>query len=91
MLLQELPIRNIVDVMHIEKNVSENILKYLFRDRDIIEIHKDLEEVGVMQHLWLHQQGGGSYKKPQARYVFTPNEAKAFMILWLKCKHQQGM
>ncbi len=32
-----------------------------------------------MQHLWLHQQGGGSYKKPQTPYVFTPNEAKAFM------------
>jgi hypothetical protein len=32
-----------------------------------------------MQHLWLHQQGGGSYRKSQAPYVFTRNEAKAFV------------
>jgi hypothetical protein len=46
---------NILDVMHVKKNVSENISKYLFGDKDTIEVHKDLQEVGVMQHLWLHQ------------------------------------
>jgi hypothetical protein len=54
-------------------------LKYLFGDKDTIEVCKDLEEARVMQHLWLHQQGGGSYTKPQASYVFTWNEAKAFV------------
>jgi predicted RNA-binding protein YlqC (UPF0109 family) len=52
--------------MHIETNVLESILKYLFKDKDTIEVRKDLEEARVMQHLWLHQQGVGSYKKPQA-------------------------
>jgi hypothetical protein len=33
---------NILDVMHVEKIVSENILKYLFGDKDTIEIGKDL-------------------------------------------------
>jgi hypothetical protein len=33
----------------------------------------------VMQHLWLHQQGVGLYTKPQAPFVFTRNEAKAFV------------
>jgi hypothetical protein len=65
--------------MHVERNVSESILKYLFGDKDTIEVCKDLKEVVVMQHLWLHQQGGGSYKKPQAPYVFTRNDAKAFV------------
>jgi hypothetical protein len=32
-----------------------------------------------MQHLWLCQQGGESYTKPQALYVFTHNETKAFV------------
>jgi hypothetical protein len=41
-LLHELPIRNILDVMHVERNVSKNILKYLFGDKDTIEVHKDL-------------------------------------------------
>jgi len=50
--------------MHIEINVSESIFKYLFGDKDTIEVCKDLEEVGMMQHLWLHQQGVGSYTKP---------------------------
>ncbi len=77
--MQELPIWNTWDVMHIERNVSESILKYLFGDKDTIEVCKDLEEARVMQHLWLHQQGGGSYTKPQASYVFTWNEAKAFV------------
>jgi hypothetical protein len=49
--LQELPIWNILDVMHIERNVSKNILKYLFGDKDTIEICKDLEEARVIQHL----------------------------------------
>jgi hypothetical protein len=64
--------------MHIERNVSKIILKYLFGDRDSIEVRKDLEEAGVMQHLWFRQQGGGSYTKLQASYVFIWNEAKAF-------------
>jgi hypothetical protein len=72
--LQDLPIWNTLDVMHIERNVSKNI-----GDKDTIEVCKDLEEARVMQHLWLHQQGGGSYTKPQASYVFTWNEAKAFV------------
>jgi hypothetical protein len=65
--------------MHIEINVSQSILKYLFGDKDKIEVCKDLKEVVVMQQLWLHQQGGGSYKKPQAPFVFTQNEANAFV------------
>ncbi len=79
MLLQELPLQNTLDVMNVERNISKNILKYLFGDNDIIEVCKNLEKAGVMQHLWLHQQGGESYKKPQAPYVFTQNEAKAFV------------
>jgi hypothetical protein len=65
--------------MHVERNVLEGILKYLFEDKDTIEVHKDLDEARVMQHLWLHQQAGESYKKPQAPYVFTQNEVKVFV------------
>jgi len=40
--------------MHIEHNVSKSVLKYLFGEQDTMEMHKDMEEVGVKQHLWLH-------------------------------------
>jgi hypothetical protein len=76
------------------RKMFQNILKYLFGDKEIIEVHKNLEEARVMQHLWLHQQGGESYKKSQAPYVFTQNETYLplpsnipNLILWLKCKH----
>jgi hypothetical protein len=55
-----------LDVMHVERNVLENVLKYLFGKKDsILETRKDLEQVGVMRHLWLHQQDEGvNYIKP---------------------------
>jgi hypothetical protein len=40
--------------MHIEWNVLDNVLKYLFGEQNTIEVCKDMEEVGVKQHLWLH-------------------------------------
>ncbi len=76
--------------MHVERNILESILKYLFGDKDTIEVCKELEEARVMQHLWLHQQGGGSYKKPQAPYVFTQNEAKAFVDFVVKVQAPTG-
>jgi hypothetical protein len=40
--------------MHIEWNILDSVLKYLFGEQDIIEGLKDMEEVGLKQHLWLH-------------------------------------
>jgi len=62
--MQEHPIWNTLDVMHIECNILESILKYLFREWDTMEVHKDLEELGV--------------KWPLAPYVFTRNERQVF-------------
>jgi hypothetical protein len=36
-----------LDVMHVEHNVSESVLKYLF-GKDRLEVRKDLEQAGVM-------------------------------------------
>ena len=41
-LLQELPIRNTLDVMHIERNVSDNVIRHLFRDKDTLETRRDM-------------------------------------------------
>jgi hypothetical protein len=37
-----------LDVMHVEHNVSESVLKYLFGEKDRLEVRKDLEQAGVM-------------------------------------------
>ena len=36
--VQELPIRHVLDVMHIERNVCHSFLLYLFEDKDTIGI-----------------------------------------------------
>jgi hypothetical protein len=59
--------------------VSESVLKYLFGEKDRLEVRKDLEQAGVMWHLWLHQQDeGANYIKPPAPFVCTWNESNAF-------------
>jgi hypothetical protein len=60
--------------------VSESVLKYLFGEKDRLEVRKDLEQAGVMWHLWLHQQDeGANYIQPPVSFVFTWNERKAFV------------
>jgi hypothetical protein len=59
--------------MHIERNVSNNVSKYLFSKRNTTKVHKDVEEVGVKQHLWLHHDPmkGVNFLKPHAPCVCT--------------------
>lgn len=44
--------------MHVEHNVSKSVLKYLFGEKDTMDVQKDLLKARVMWHLWLHQQHG---------------------------------
>lgn len=68
-----------LDVMHVEHNMSKSVLKYLFGEKDTLKVCKDLEQAKVMWHLWLHQQDeSANYIKPLAPFVFTWNESKAF-------------
>ena len=66
--------------MHVEKNIAESVLKFLFGDKDTPESRKDLEEVGVRRELWLRPRANRMrIFKPQAPYVFTDAERKIFM------------
>jgi hypothetical protein len=38
-----------LDIMHVEQNISDNLLNYLFSEKDIVETWRDMEKVGV-QH-----------------------------------------
>ena len=75
-----MPIRHVLDVMHVEKNIAESVLKFLFGDKDTPESRKDLEEVGLRRELWLRPRANRQrFYKPQAPYVFTEAEKKIFM------------
>ena len=78
--LQELPVRHVVDVMHVEKNIAESVLKFLFGDKDSAESRRDLEEMGIRRELWLRPRANRqTFFKPQAPYVFTEAEKRVFL------------
>lgn len=80
--VQNLPVRHVLDVMHVEKNIADAVLKFVFGDRDTLECRRDMEECGVMRDLHLRAQpNGNTYLKPSAPYVLTPEERVLFINL----------
>lgn len=72
-------VRHTLDAMHIERNVSANILKHLSGEKDTLACRRDMEECGATPHLWLRRLPGCSnYLKPRAPYVFTNAEKDDF-------------
>ena len=51
--VQDLPVRHVLDVMHIEKNIGESVLKFLFGEKDTQESRRDLQQMGLRRDLWL--------------------------------------
>ena len=72
--------RHVLDVMHIEKNVSEAVLKFLFGEKDTLECRRDMQELGLQRELWLRPRANRQrFFKPPAPYVLTDAEKKIFM------------
>jgi hypothetical protein len=51
--LHKLLIRHTLDVMHIEKDVCESLIKFVFGPKDTIKVCREMEVCGVRPHLWL--------------------------------------
>lgn len=71
-------LRHNLDVMHIEKNVCENIVYTLLNDgksKDHLSARKDLQEMGFRHDLWPDENG--TY--PLAIYQMTNQEKKSFL------------
>ena len=78
--VQMLPMRHVLDVMHIVKNIAESNLKFLFGDKDTPESRRDLHHMGVRRELWLRPRGNGQmFVKPHTPYVLTNEERKMFI------------
>lgn len=66
--------------MHVEKNIAESVLRFLFADKDSPESRRDLEEMGMRPELWLRPaRNRETFNKPQAPYVLTEAEKRLFI------------
>ncbi|XP_055961814.1 uncharacterized protein LOC130015519 [Mercurialis annua] len=81
-----LKLRHNLDVMHIEKNICENILGTLMnidgKSKDNIKARMDLEAMGIRKELHL-QQKGNKFFMPLACYTLPKPERRKFCE-WLQ-------
>ena len=72
-----------LDVMHIEKNICENLIRTLLKihgkTKDTIKARVDLEEMGVRSNLHMVEtEDGEKCKMPEAPYVLPKKKQKLF-------------
>ena len=82
--MQDLPVRNTIDVMHIEKNIAENLIKTLFGEKDTPNVRLDMQSKNIRPHLWLRRVDDDVNKAlmPDAKYVLSkPDRDKFLKIL----------
>ena len=79
--MQHLKIRHVLDVMHCEKNLYENILRTLLGETDYCRGREDMQEMDIREELWLRPSlnNPGHYMKPHPTYVLTPSEWQQVM------------
>lgn len=54
--IQDMRVQLVLDVMHIEKNIAEFVLKFLFGEKDTIDSQRDLHEITQKWELWLRHR-----------------------------------
>jgi hypothetical protein len=84
---QSLLIRHNLDVMHIEKNVFENVFNTVMdvkgKSKDNVKARMDLADICKRRELELHYSSEGKLIKPKAKYSFTI-EQKRTVCEWVK-------
>ncbi|XP_056697750.1 uncharacterized protein [Spinacia oleracea] len=86
-------LRHNLDVMHIEKNVSENILGTLpsiYKCRDSRNDREALEAWRIKSHLWLSTNPNGAECMPPASYSMSTKEKERFLNVLQKIKVPDG-
>lgn len=76
LLWQDLLIRHLLDVMHIEKNITESLIKFLEGTKDTVKVRQDLKVRNQQPHLWpqADSKKAGGFVKPMAPYVLSKVE-----------------
>ena len=72
---------NLVDVMHVEKNIAENLLKTLFGEKDSAAVRLDLQHRNIRRHLWLRRVNDQAQRAyiPDAPYVLSKVQREKFL------------
>ncbi|XP_028093918.1 uncharacterized protein LOC114294017 [Camellia sinensis] len=96
-ILYELPywkkqkLQHNIDVMHVEKNFSENVSGSIDgKNKDTDKARLDLEDMGIRKELWLTQRPDGSYVKPRAIFSLTPADREGFFEFLKTVKYPDG-
>jgi predicted amino acid-binding ACT domain protein len=81
-------IRHNLDVMHIEKNVFDNVFNTVMdikgKTKDNVNARRDLKLYCNRKDLEVHEQSNGKIIKPKANYTFTLEQKRA-ICEWVKC------
>jgi hypothetical protein len=74
-------IRHILDVMHCEKNLCENIVKTIMGKKDSPGSRQDMQDLDIWKELWLQeaQRRGGSFFIPEPTYTLSTTEKAKFI------------
>jgi hypothetical protein len=85
---QKLLRRYLLDAMHCEKNLSENMLKTVLGSKDSYGSREDMQEHGIRRDLWLEpsQNRRDLYHMPRALYILTANERTTVLDIIKKLK-----
>ncbi|XP_010419111.1 PREDICTED: uncharacterized protein LOC104704777 [Camelina sativa] len=88
----DLPVRHNIDVMHVEKNLSDAILSIMMnsaKSKDGVKATKDLEEMGIRRNLHTQTKGKEIYLPP-AGYWFSKDEKIRFCKRLAKFRGPDG-
>ncbi|XP_020082534.1 uncharacterized protein LOC109706142, partial [Ananas comosus] len=87
-------LRHNLDVMHIEKNVSENVYGTLLsiegKSKDNLNARLDLQELNIREDLHPQQIGPNKLYLPSACYTMSRNEKQVFCNLLCNIKAPDG-
>ncbi|XP_055961083.1 uncharacterized protein LOC130015301 [Mercurialis annua] len=87
-------IRHNFDVMHVEKNVCDNVVNTLLsvdkKSKDGLNARLDLRDMGIRKELWPEQRGSRRTYLPPACYTMTPQEKKYFYEVLENVKFPDG-
>ncbi|XP_028082248.1 uncharacterized protein LOC114283584 [Camellia sinensis] len=89
-----LKLRHNLDVMHIEKNICDNLMATLLnvdgKNKDIEKARIDLENLKIRKELRLQSRGDGSFVKPPAVYTLSTKERQGFGAFLKSIKYPDG-
>ncbi|KAF7152217.1 hypothetical protein RHSIM_Rhsim01G0128800 [Rhododendron simsii] len=89
-----LKLRHNLDVMHIEKNILDNLLGTLMsidgKNKDTEKACNDLEDMLIRIELHLNKRTNGSFEKPPALYTLSQNERVGFCNFLKSIKFSDG-